>query len=247
MMTEQEITAFLDGIENGYGSNLLTIENAKTTKGEELGYLTGILYLAPYTESVAYGGGNLCAMASEGCASACLFTAGRGQFDSVKLARIRKTIYFYKHREKFMDDLRASIKKIVRKAKKLGLIPAIRLNGTSDFPWHKTGIMQEFSDVQFYDYTKAVKRIFEVLPKNYHYTFSRSEKNQNHVQQVLDNSLVNIAIVFNSKNFPTEYLGRKVISGDDHDLRFLDEKGVIIGLKAKGKAKKDTSGFVVHI
>jgi hypothetical protein len=247
MMTEQAITAFLQGLEDGYASNLLTIENAKTTKGEELGYLTGILYLAPYTESVAYGGGNLCSMASEGCASACLFTAGRGRFDSVKLARIRKTIYFYRHREQFMNDVRASIKKIIRKAKKLGLIPAIRLNGTSDFPFHKTGIMQEFPDVQFYDYTKVVNRIFEKLPSNYHLTFSRSESNQLNVEKVLNQSLVNIAAVFNSKDFPTEYFGRKVINGDEHDLRFLDEKNCVVALKAKGKAKKDTSGFVIHI
>jgi len=231
----------------GYGSNLLTIENAKTTKGEELGYLTGILYLAPWKESIPYGGGNLCPMASEGCGNACLFSAGRGRFDSVRDARIKKTIYFYRNREGFMSDLRKSIKKIIRKAKRNGLIPAIRLNGTSDFPFHKTGIMEEFPEIQFYDYTKVVNRLFEKLPSNYHLTFSRSESNQHHVQKVLNETLVNIAMVFNCDDFPSELFGRKIISGDDHDLRFLDEKNVIIGLKAKGKAKKDTSGFVVHV
>lgn len=230
-----------------YGANLLTIENAKTIKGQILGILTGILYLAPWKESIPYGGGNLCPMASEGCGNTCLFSAGRGRFDSVRDARIKKTIYFYKERENFMNDLRASIKRIVRKAKKMNLIPAIRLNGTSDFPWHKTGIMEEFPDVQFYDYTKVVNRIFEKLPPNYHLTFSRSETNQSHVEKVLNQSLVNIAMVFSTSDFPSEYLGRKVINGDEHDIRFLDQKGVIVGLKAKGKAKKDQSGFVVHI
>jgi hypothetical protein len=230
-----------------YGSNLLTIENAKTVKGESLGYLTGILYLAPYTESVAFGGGNLCPMASAGCASACLFTAGRGRFAKVKDARIKKTLYFYQNRPAFMNDLRASINRIVRKAKKMGLIPAIRLNGTSDFAFFKTGIMAEFPDIQFYDYTKVVSRIFEPLPKNYHLTFSRSESNHVHVENVVSNSAANVAVVFSSKHLPDSYLGRKVVNGDDHDLRFLDPSNSIVGLKAKGKAKKDNSGFVVQV
>lgn len=230
-----------------YGANLLTIENAKTVKGETLGYLTGILYLAPWKESIPYGGGNLCPMASEGCGTACLFSSGRGRFDSVRDARIKKTIYFYKERENFMNDLRKSINRIIRKAKKLGLTPAIRLNGTSDFAWHKTGIMQEFPEIQFYDYTKVVNRIFEKLPSNYHLTFSRSESNDSHVSKVVSESNNNVAVVFSTKELPSEYLGRKVINGDEHDLRFLDDKNSIVGLKAKGKAKKDNSGFVVNV
>lgn len=230
-----------------YGDKLLTIGSAKTVKGESLGYLTGILYLAPFKESVPFGGGNLCPMASAGCASACLFSAGRGRFDKVRDARIKKTIYFYRDRDGFMRDLRLSIKRIIRKAKRENLIPAIRLNGTSDFAFHKTGIMQEFPDVQFYDYTKVVNRVFSDLLSNYHLTFSRSETNQAHVENVVENSDCNVAVVFSSKDLPSEYMGREVISGDDHDLRFLDKRGVIVGLKAKGKAKKGLSGFVVHV
>ena len=54
----------------------------------------------------------------------------------------------------------------------------------------------------------------------------------------------NVSVVFD--RVPGEWLGRKVIDGDAHDLRFLDPEGVIVGLKAKGRAKKDTSGFVVR-
>ncbi len=35
-----------------------------------------------------------------------------------------------------------------------------------------------------------------------------------------------------------------ILVGLKNDLRFLDKKGVIVGLKAKAKAKKDKSGFV---
>lgn len=232
---------------SSYGSNLLTIENAKTVKGEELGYLTGILYLAPWKESIPYGGGNLCPMASEGCGTSCLFSSGRGRFDSVRDARIKKTIYFYRDREGFMSDLRNSIKRIIRKAERMGLKPAIRLNGTSDFAWHKTGIMDEFAEITFYDYTKVINRLFEKLPSNYHLTFSRSEVNQEHVQKVINESSFNVAMVFSSNQLPNKYLGRKVVNGDEHDLRFLDEKKVVVGLKAKGKAKKDKSGFAIHV
>jgi len=43
---------------------------------------------------------------------------------------------------------------------------------------------------------------------------------------------------------PETYNGLPVFNGDESDLRFLDPQGVIVGLYAKGKAKKDTSGFV---
>jgi hypothetical protein len=58
---------------------------------------------------------------------------------------------------------------------------------------------------------------------------------------------MNVAVVFGvpkSKPLPVAYLNREVFNGDDSDLRFLDPKGVVVGLYAKGKAKKDTTGFV---
>jgi hypothetical protein len=58
---------------------------------------------------------------------------------------------------------------------------------------------------------------------------------------------MNVATVFGIKKtlpMPETYNGRPVFNGDESDLRFLDPKGVIVGLYAKGKAKKDTSGFV---
>jgi hypothetical protein len=230
---------------NMYNSNLLTIENAKTVKGESLGYLTGILYLAPADESVPFGGKNTCPYASSGCRAACLYTAGRGRFDKIKEARIKKTVYFFKQRENFMQDLRLSIAKIIRFAKKRGMLPAVRLNGTSDIAWEDTGIMQEFPTVQFYDYSKDAGRCKKELPKNYHLTFSRCENNDAPVQDVVKNSQTNVAVVFSNANLPASFLGRKVVNADNHDLRFLDGENVICGLKAKGSAKKDKSGFVL--
>jgi hypothetical protein len=129
----------------------------------------------------------------------------------------------------------------IKQAEKKGLTPAFRLNGTSDISWEKYGIIEEFPNVQFYDYTKVRNRKVSHL-KNYHLTFSKADGNDSDVEKVVSQGM-NVAAVFTK--VPETYLGRKVINGDETDLRFLDEKNVIVGLKAKGKAKKDTTGFVV--
>lgn len=217
---------------------LLTTNNYKTTKGEKLGVLTGILYLAPAKIS----GHEVCPKRSEGCTAACLYTAGHGAFSTVQQARINKTKMFFEDRENFMSQLRKDIKALVKKAAKQNMKPAIRLNGTSDIEWTRFGIMDEFPDVQFYDYTKVLTRLKKDIPKNYNITFSRSESNEQECREALELGF-NIAAVF--KTLPETYLGKPVINGDDTDVRFEDPRGVVIGLTAKGKARKDASGFVV--
>jgi len=110
---------------------LLTVENAKTTKGEDLGFLTGILYLAPSRVS----GRNVCSHASEGCIAVCLYLAGMGVFSNVQKARIAKTLLFFKDPLAFIELLEKDIIALIKKAKKLNLKPCVRLNGTSDLPW----------------------------------------------------------------------------------------------------------------
>lgn len=236
-------------IKKNWKRGLLTVENAKTSKGESLGVLTGILYLAPADESVPFGGRNMCPKASKGCAAACLFNSGRGRFEKVKQARIAKTLYFLNDKENFMADLDNSIRRIIKIAKRTGMKPAIRLNGTSDEPVHTWGFAEKYPDVVFYNYTKVAKYIWDYvngkLPPNYHLTFSKSEENQHEVAEIINDSNVNVAVVFSSDNFPETYMGRKVVDGTLHDCTFLQPSGVILGLKASGKAKKDTTGFVV--
>ena len=216
--------------------------NAKTVKGQAKGFLTGILYLAPADIS----GKNLCPHASKGCKAACLFTAGRGAMNPIRQARLRKTMEFLNDRKSFIDQIKNEIASLVKKAKKKGMTACIRLNGTSDISWHSMDIMQSFPDVQFYDYTPNKDRMTYFLagklPENYHLTFSRKEDNDDAVQYVL-NAGGNVAVVFNQ--LPSTWKGFPVINGDETDLRFLDGKNVVVGLKAKGKARKDTSGFVV--
>jgi hypothetical protein len=239
---------------------LLTRGNPKILKGESQGYLTFILHLAPASLS----GYNTCASATPGCKMACLNTAGRGGIPNarpvtvqgrqgtmtvsnvIQAARIRKTVWFFQDRAGFMAQLLKEIRAGIRYAQKMGLIPVFRLNGTSDIRWESVGVdgarnvMELFPDVQFYDYTKMVNR--KDLPANYKLTFSLAETNDLQAFAALGAGL-NVAAVFKG-GLPETFMGRRVINGDESDLRFLDPVGVVVGLKAKGKAKRDTTGFV---
>jgi hypothetical protein len=186
---------------------LLTVGNTKTLKGEALGYMTFILHLAPSQLS----GYNTCPSASIGCAAACLNTAGRGGMiklgddtNAIQEARIRKTIDFFTQREAFMELLALDIETAVRHAARRNFIPVFRLNGTSDIRWERVpvggydNVMDAFSTLQFYDYTKLPNR--RDIPANYHLTFSQSESNQHYVPMQLERNM-NVAVVFR-KNGP---------------------------------------------
>lgn len=221
---------------------LLTVENAKTIKGESLGYLTGILYLAPANES---GVMNVCPKATAGCMADCLYTAGRGAFQQIKDARIKKTKWLATDRAGFVAQLRKDIVSLARKAERDGLTPAVRVNGTSDLAWLAMQMADEFPTVQFYDYTKLPKPWLRARV-NYHLTFSLSESNFSAAMLALAHR-TNVAVVFNTKKgqpLPETWNGYTVIDGDHHDLRFLDDRGIIVGLRAKGKARKSVTGFV---
>jgi len=217
---------------------LLSTANPKIQKGTAKGYLSFILHLAPADLS----GREVCPKRTKGCTAACLNTAGRGGMfkrgettNVIQKARIRKTQYFFEHRNSFLQDLEADIRKAVKFAERQGLKPVFRLNGTSDLSWEKYYIIEKFPDVQFYDYTKVLGRKISHLP-NYHLTFSAADGNDADVTKALAQGM-SVATVF-------DQIPAGVYSADEDDLRFLDPKGIVLGLKAKGRAKKDTTGFV---
>ena len=142
----------------------------------------------------------------------------------------------------FRSELLHDIRKAVRFAHKRGLTPVFRLNGTSDLAWEKYtvdgyNVFELFPDVQFYDYTKVLGRKVADYP-NYHLTFSRAEDNYEDCMKA-QKAGMNVAVVY-------DRIPDNVYSADEDDLRFLDPFVAVIGLKAKGRAKKDTSGFVVR-
>lgn len=220
--------------------NYLSVGNdAKTVKGQKKGVLTGILYMAPHTIA---GGKTLCPFSTAGCRAVCLYTAGRGGFNVVQQARIRKTKEFQSDPDGFIVRIGEDIELLVKQAAKQGMVPAVRLNGTTDIEWERYGIMEQFPDVQFYDYTKWPATQRKKLPSNYHLTYSFSEKaDAPALSTAWAKRGVNTAVVFHG-GLPPAFLNRPVIDGDESDLRFTDPKGVIVGLKTKGYARKAEVG-----
>lgn len=236
--------------------------NPKIDKGTKYGYLTAIMHLAPHTLS----GANVCAHATDGCAAACLNTAGHGGINldehglnDVQIARIQRTRFFRRDRPAFLDRLRHEIDLHIRAAERKGAIPVFRLNGTSDLPWERipfhghANVFAAYPDVQFYDYTKYPVRLRDTTIPNYHLTFSLAESNRANAIAAI-RSGVNVAAVLrigrNGAMPSTLSFGgsfRRVIDGDLTDLRFTDEPGTIVGLRAKGRAIRDTSGFVLNV
>ena len=221
--------------------------NPKVKKGntKDSDYITTIMHLRPVSTRI-------CPYQDIAkCKTACLNTAGLGGvYPSIQKSRQAKTDLFLNDRDTFMAMLYKDIEKFVRFCEKKNKKPAIRLNGTSDIQWETIkheGVtaFEKFPQVQFYDYTKIPTRKISHIP-NYHLTWSYSEANQKYANY-FDKLKYNIAVVFSSKTLPPMFKGLRVIDGDKTDMRFLDgNKRVVVGLKAKGKAKTDTSGFVIH-
>lgn len=228
--------------------------NPKVAKNQKIGVLGAVLHLAPGNMS----GHETCPKRSPGCSAACLHFAGNpAQYDHKTKARVSKTKLLFSDRNLFLNILALEIAAHVRSAARKGMVPAVRLNGTSDIVWEKRRfilfpevkealgrvadtIVDLFPDVSFYDYTKIPGR---TPPSNYHLTFSESETNSLDVAREMARGM-NIASVFVNK-LPATHLGRPVVDGDEHDYRPVDPLQVVVGLKVKGtKGKTDATGFV---
>ena len=230
---------------------LLTDEgsNVKLEKSTGSTWYSVGLSLAPHASS---GVMNTCSHASPECIRACVAWSGNGNMPSVHVGRTRKTAWFRRDKATFLAALRRDLHKAVRVAEGRGLRVSCRLNVFSDLPWERIapGLFAEFPDIQFYDYTKNPVRAAAfsagLLPPNYHLTFSRSEENERAAVELLLRG-VSVAVVFpqfRGSALPETWHGFTVIDGDKHDLRFTDPRGVVVGLRAKGAMRSDTSGMV---
>jgi hypothetical protein len=228
---------------------LLTTGNTKIekTNATDLGYLTAILHLSPHNSS---GHGNVCTDSTVGCRESCFRESGHFRWPSVIRAHDAKTEHFFENRKEFLKQLDSDLTQFEHTARAKGLLPAVRLNGTSDIAWERIAPDLFKRDVAFYDYTKSMNRMVRFIdgkgPKNLHLTFSRSESNEGDCKMVLVHK-GQVAVVFRKLPFPKSYLMMQVIDGDDHDLTFLKPKNKVIGLVAKGKARRDKTGFVVDV
>ncbi len=213
--------------------------SSKIAKGLKYNEMTYILYLAPAEQS----GYNVCPGSTAECREACLTESGHNRIDvkknAINKARIKKTKLFFEHREFFMGWLVAEISKAKVDAIAKGFTFSVRLNGTSDiqptlFKFNGKVIFDIFNEVTFYDYTKVANR-FKLLDKysNYDLTYSFSGYNMLQSLELLSEKKGRVAMVFEGKQLPKSFMGYKVIDGDEYDMRYLDEQGVIVGLKFK--------------
>jgi hypothetical protein len=236
---------------SGKPKNMLRLDgNAKTIKGNKKGFKTAILYLTPANGS----GVNLCAMALiAACVKPCLNTSGRGAFDSTQMARLRKTLFLLQYEAEAIAMIKRDIAKFAAQCEHEGFTLLVRLNGTSDIRWELYDIIQSFPNIQFYDYTKLPNR--RNVPSNYDLTFSYSgleafrpfveiaKRDGNRIAVVFRNRRMVESLLANGGTFQ----GLPVVDGDDTDIRHLDPRATIVALYAKGKAKRDNSGFVVDV
>lgn len=235
---------------------LLTLENAKTSKGRAYGYETAILYMTPQrSESDA---SNLCPWASRGCCATCLVSAGRGRFSSVIAARAARRAMLLHQPDKFISQLIDEVASHVRRCDRLGLAPALRLNGTSDLDFQTfpspdgRGLLSYLRDQHrglfLYDHTKDPRRMMDPERREI-LVFSRHENNEPAALRMLA-ARRRVAVVFSTRRgepLPKQWHGSPVVDGDLHDLVFLHHPGTVLGLRAKGRARADRSGFVVQV
>lgn len=214
------------------------------------------LYLAPAKMS----GYEVCPMRTTECTKLCLNESGHNRIDTknndINKSRINKTRLFFEHRQFFMEWMIEEIIAAKKKAHLDGAKFSIRLNNTSDISplsfYIKRGntsinVLELFPDVQFYDYTKVPNRL-ELTKKypNYDLTFSYNGINLIQCINMLENN-VRVAMVFNK--VPETFFNYKVINGDEYDMRYYNEKNVIVGLKFKKVRNKVTpkNTFVIQL
>ena len=218
--------------------------SSKTEKSRSVGVLTRILYFTP---------GLLCPAATPACLRACLgHSSGRMMLPSSRVARDRRSAFYLERPGEFLKRLGAELTLFLAEAHHVSLQPAARLNGTSDVPWEllHPDIFESFPDIQFFDYTKIRSRMRAFLsgaswPKNYHLTFSLDQSTRTLARRFLSQGGTVAAVFW--PFVPSSWLECPVIDGDRHDARFLDPKGSVVGLLAKGAARVDLEGFTVRI
>jgi len=184
-------------------------------------------------------GYNVCPKSTAECRNACLAGSGHNRINTdgrINSARIKKTKLYFEDRQFFADWVVSEITAHKAKAERLDRLFAVRINGTSDLSPEmiKVGgknLLQLFPETQFYDYTKVLNRS-KLLEKynNYDLTFSYNGTNWLECEAAFAAGM-RVAAVF--AKVPAFYKGIPVINGDESDLRYLDAKNVIVGLKYK--------------
>lgn len=247
---------------------IISMGNPKLLKSRGVKVFSGVVHMLPAREydrlRVAIGwlplGVNACAFAGM-CKNLCINTTGRGHIpmlsyaksafkNNVEHGRFRRSHAFYTDRAAFIATLFKDMRRLVKNATKEGMIPALRLNGTSDIDWSRdypevVGYAVGLG-ITLYDYTKRPVTFDAESPVHHTYSVDVSPARVRRAVAYLQAG-GNAAVVFatpKGQALPATWNGFPVVDGDLTDARFLDPRGVVVGLHAKGKAKRDRTGFV---
>lgn len=256
MAKRPRVTHHLDTVaakfRNAGAFQLLSPFNEKTPKGEEEGFLTALMYLAPHTLA---GGKSVCPHSTAACRAGCLYTAGRGTTPRVEAARLRRTHWYLEDRDGFFDQLVGELFTMQQGADAHGLKLAIRLNGTSDILWEREKLedgktlFDLFPRATFYDYTRT-PAAHRKVPENWRLTFSLAD---DPLERAVEHFRAGRSVAAVAPEGEKEWVGGwievgehvvTVVDGDEHDLRFLDPAPALVLLKPKGALRR--GGPMVH-
>ena len=230
------------------GERLILGSNYKLQKSGKVDVRTIGLTLAPSTDSVPYGGINTCPKAGQ-CKDACLKYSGHNVIPYNQLVKVARTVAMVKHYAAFKAQCERELSAHIKYCESKNIVPAFRPNMMSDVIKLSRHFARKFPSLRVYDYTKVPGSIgHKSNPSNLHLTLSRDENNESKALELLAAGH-NVAVVFASDSLPDSWKGFPVIDGDEHDVRFLDAPGSVVGLRLKGtKAAKKVaidSGFAV--
>ena len=217
---------------NGYapGAPILTPPGANQKYRKTSARPTYGVSLAPADSS----GLEVCAFRTDNCTDGCVSSSGNGRYDSVTAARQKKTRVLAAYPDEFVTLVADEVRRANRRH---GRSVAVRLNTFSDLRWEVFApwLFARFPRVAFYDYTKWTRRD---TPRNYHLTFSVSEKTTDTGALEMLERFGTVAVVFSTtrgRALPSTFLGAPVIAGDKSDARYRDRRGSVVGLRAKGR------------
>jgi len=225
-------------------------QSVKVDLGAAKGVDTAVIYMAPARES----GVNLCPWAGS-CAGFCLgHSSGRLAMAPGKRARLWKSALWIGAPDLFVELAEVEARAFAEKANRAGLIPALRVDGSSDIGLGGK-LARLVPGVQWYDYTKSFERADRnVSNPDWTVVYSASENSDDQSIGHLLRKGGRVSMVFDvvkGAPLPEVWNGHTVVDGDEHDAVFLQPKGVILGLRFKASKRKTQraaaatrSGFV---